>query len=192
MIITASVVKSNLNKAFDMFETAGISLNPKPTFEIKVTKASSYFAQVGTTNNRDHYILSVSRMLEVIGDDADINAELVDTLVHEIIHTQPGCFNHGTKFHKYADILNAAFPGVLHVDTYGNLAKYHVTREQLLTYCAKIKSGSKVVYQITCPCCKNTWNYARDCKMVKLVRAGRPLNCGRCGTQKFSLKTVRV
>lgn len=61
---------------------------------------------------------------ELIAEDPDafdieISSSLIElapewgiktVIAHEIIHTLPNCFNHGTEFKKYADKINKAYP----------------------------------------------------------------------------------
>ncbi len=35
---------------------------------------------------------------------------LKDTIVHELLHTVPGCFDHGTKWKRYAELVNRTYP----------------------------------------------------------------------------------
>lgn len=48
-----------------------------------------------------HHQISVST------NAGDTIAEIMDVLYHELIHTMPGCQNHGTKFKQIANLVNS-------------------------------------------------------------------------------------
>lgn len=64
-------------------------------------------------------LLGVCYEIEVAGcmlaDNVD-EMEIRDTIMHELIHTCPRCFDHGYYFHHYAEIVNRKYG--YHVDTY--------------------------------------------------------------------------
>ena len=45
-------------------------------------------------------------LLEVSLDDQPVK----DTIVHELLHTVPGCFKHTGKWRQYADLINKLLP----------------------------------------------------------------------------------
>ena len=55
--------------------------------------------------SRSGFDLYISAVLLESGTDE----EIMNTICHELIHTIPGCFNHGETFKKYAKILNESF-----------------------------------------------------------------------------------
>lgn len=48
----------------------------------------------------------VSSLLEDSLDDQPVK----DTIVHELLHTVPGCFKHTGKWRQYADLINKLIP----------------------------------------------------------------------------------
>lgn len=78
-----------------------ISKNINPTIRI----SNRYKKTLATcTKAKDEYILTVSSH---ILDSA--NKVLEEIILHELIHTINGCFNHGAKFKKYCNILNEKY-----------------------------------------------------------------------------------
>lgn len=98
-----------------------------------------------------------SRLLE--NDDA-----LLETLLHEIIHTCKGCFNHGAKWKKYAEKINVRYGT--------NLKRCTSESEKAITPVAP-------KYIIKCKKCG--YEYPRT-KLTKMVQGGyKNCKCGICG-----------
>ena len=51
--------------------------------------------------NKGNYIIRISKYSDV--------DTMEGTIFHEIIHTFPGCLNHGTAFQEYAGIINRLY-----------------------------------------------------------------------------------
>lgn len=102
----------------------------------------------------------------ILADNVD-EMEIRDTIMHELIHTCPGCFDHGSVFHHYAKIVNRKYG--YHVDTYAD-------REQLEAAGVVIKE-SEYKYILRCSKCGHEWKYKRIGKILENPWA---YNCG-CG-----------
>ena len=50
-----------------------------------------------------YYTIEVAPCM--LGDDVEVEA-VKDTIIHELIHTCPGCMNHGTEWKRRAQIVN--------------------------------------------------------------------------------------
>ncbi|MBE5905876.1 MAG: SprT family zinc-dependent metalloprotease [Lachnospiraceae bacterium] len=91
-----------------------------------------------------------------------------ETILHEMLHTCPGCMKHTGKWKQYADYLNAS---------YG----YHIKRVTLgkekgiENYVAK---RQPVKYLFTCEVCGAIIRRKRESKFTRNYRQYR---CGRCG-----------
>lgn len=49
-----------------------------------------------------HFIISVSKNIKYDGD-------MLNTVIHELLHTCPVCQNHGTLWQAYANVINARY-----------------------------------------------------------------------------------
>lgn len=49
------------------------------------------------------YEISINQILL---DERNSEDGLMDTIIHELLHTCPGCCDHGTKWKRYAEIVN--------------------------------------------------------------------------------------
>lgn len=55
---------------------------------------------------RGGFAIQVNKRL--LDDDADLNG-LKSTIIHELLHTCKGCWNHGAEFKRLAKIVNDAY-----------------------------------------------------------------------------------
>ncbi|MBQ9460398.1 MAG: SprT-like domain-containing protein [Clostridia bacterium] len=87
----------------DQAKKAGVPISDNIDSHVIVnTRAKTRFGQCTFKNG--HYTIELSSRL--------LNAperSCRQTLAHELIHTCPGCGNHGDVFKKYADILNRRY-----------------------------------------------------------------------------------
>ena len=108
------------------------------------------------------YIIEISK--NVLGcREEDIRM----IMAHELIHTCPGCFDHGKKWKKYASVAR---------ERLGYLISRTVSPEDLAI--ADI-SREEPRYKITCPVCGQTFIRKRMCP---LIRTPERYRCGRCGS----------
>lgn len=56
----------------------------------------------------DVYDISISRMLL---QDEVADQKIRDTIIHELLHTVPGCMNHTGKWRELAQMVNRELPG---------------------------------------------------------------------------------
>lgn len=101
-----------------------------------------------------------------------------ETILHEILHTCPGCMKHTGQWKQYAELLNAR---------YG----YHIKRvtkgEEKGVENYEVKSRP-VKYIFTCEVCGAVIRRKRESKFTRNYRQYR---CGRCGG-RFQRATVTI
>lgn len=85
--------------------------------------------------------------------------QLKEVIIHEILHTCKGCFNHGKRWKAYAVLVNKA---------YG----YHVSRT---ADCEGLEQAYR--YEIICENCGNVFLRMRK---SKVVRKPENYRCGKC------------
>lgn len=78
---------------------------------------------------------------------------LMNTLMHEVLHTVDGCMNHGKQWKYYAGIINLK---------YGLNIKASTTAAE-----KKIEDNDSYNYIIACPKCGYQWKYIRMSQCVK-------------------------
>lgn len=117
------------------------------------------------------FVIEVNQQLL---DDKITDVSTKTTIIHEIIHTCPGCMNHGEKWKKWADVMNKK---------YG----YNITR----TTSAEDKGIERTIedykYTITCAKCGCTSYYMRKSRVVEhITSGGKRCRCGACGSHDFT------
>ncbi len=103
----------------------------------------------------------------VLLDEQNPVSALKETIIHELLHTCPGCMNHGERWKYYADRVNAA---------YGYHIKATNSKEEKGIKDNRMISGK--VYQLRCLRCGTTIYKYRMCKVVKNPSA---FVCSKCG-----------
>ena len=124
------------------------------------------------------YVIQINACL--LMDDVD-DMGLMDTLVHEVLHTCDGCMNHGPLWKHYADIMNRK---------YGyNIKRLNSASEKGL----ESVRLSRAKYIIRCLDCGEVYTYEREGRAVKLIkRYGFNSGCScRCGSRRLSLGDMR-
>lgn len=120
-----------------------------------------------TVHGETAYTIKVSERLlnESVPDDFVKNV-----LIHELIHTVDGCFNHGPKFKAHAAEINRAYP------------QYHISRcessESVAAYGIEYVPVGTVKYIFKC---KNCGQIIRRRKRTKFVENYQNYRCGKCG-----------
>lgn len=92
--------------------------------------------------NKNNYIICISKYSDV--------DTMEDTIFHEIIHTFPGCLNHGTAFQKYAGIINRLYN--MNIGTYGRMPK------------------NRTNVKLVCPCCKKVLYQYKDLNNLQVLK----------------------
>ena len=109
-----------------------------------------------------------SYYIELSGKIMPCEDRVIETvLLHELLHTCPGCMNHGFRWKKYAEIIN---------QKYG----YEITASSRYETFGMENPESRepVKYTILCTNCGNRIERRRRCPLVEKADRYR---CGKCG-----------
>ena len=124
------------------------------------------------------YVIEIASILLAEGVK---KSALMDTLLHEMLHTCSGCMNHGTLWKRYANIINTK---------YG----YHIKR---VTSSAEKgmepQTISQAKYKIECLGCGTVNYYLRRSRAVQLIEAkpiGGSCYCNRCKSHNFKVEML--
>lgn len=109
--------------------------------------------------------INVSERL--LKDDIDDQIAL-DTIMHELLHTVPGCFNHGEKWKVYAKYINQKLP------------QYNITRVVKDGETGLTIEHKQPVYKYILRCTKCGQEIKRQ-KASKIITNYKRYRCGRCG-----------
>ena len=98
--------------------------------------------------------------------DLGLHGDVKSTIVHELIHTVAGCYNHGQKFQEIARLLSNAYN--MELGTYAGVREMELSREYRI---------SKAKYALQCKKCGQLILRQRATRLVKLPTT---YSCG-CG-----------
>lgn len=139
-------IKDTVKKCFEMVYDVGIDLGDI----YKITINKRMYSSLGRCKRSgDYFEIEINPALL---DSPKIDLE--DTILHEMIHTVDGCWNHGAEWKRNAKIIN---------DRYG----YSISRCGITEACRKRRAEhSPYRYAVECPVCGHQWKFERWCKTV--------------------------
>lgn len=157
MALTTKELNIMLEEGIQMIEDAGIIVgNIKPKVIINKRSKRS-LGSCRYTGARNDFTIQISHRVLDIEED-----KVMDIVLHEILHSCPGCQNHGSIWQRHANTIN---------NTYGSN----------ITITANIKDlGVKPIeakYILKCDNCDNTWKRHTRSKLVKYPEQYK-CNCG--------------
>lgn len=91
------------------------------------------------------------------------------TLMHEIVHTCNGCFDHGKLFHKYGEIISDCYD--VEITTYVSNERMKIVEKAGVVH--KRKQPNSDSWEFKCIGCERIWRYSRKPKFLK---AYEPIN----------------
>lgn len=106
---------------------------------------------------------------------------LLNTMLHELLHSCPDCLNHGPKWREYAAILKARY-GV----NITRLAHLNEDERKILHKGYIRKRITSYRFTLTCPGCGHEWHYKKASRAVKLHDK---CECPICKTEGLQLST---
>ena len=127
----------------------------------------------------NRFVIEISKKLL----DENVSYEAtITTVLHEIIHTAPGCFKHTGLWKQYAEKVNAM--------TGFNIKRTSSYEEKGISEEVANINRLPVKYIVTCENCGHDNYYRKWCHTLDLVRDQIPnaVRCGRCGCDQFNLK----
>lgn len=109
-------------------------------------------------------------------DDRTPEKVLKNTLIHEILHTCPGCQNHGRLWKSYADRVNRL---------YGYEITTYISENEIkeVADAGTYSRDSTARYIMQCDGCKRRARYQR---MTEFVRNPVGKRCRYCGCKTFT------
>lgn len=163
-------LKSIANQCIKELNEIGIEPPKIQKFTIN-SRAAKRWGQCSRENGQ--FSIQIASVL--VEDDAPING-LKSTLMHEILHTMPNCFNHGNTWQAYADRVNKAYGyKITRVDSYKDKGFESNVLAQAHPY----------KYTVSCKTCGRQWYYRRNSSTVECCRRNHA-TCP-CGAENFSV-----
>lgn len=144
---------------------------------ITITNASSYWANIRRVKSHGDvsFSIRVSKTIELIPNEELAQRRLEETIIHELIHTIPGCMNHGSYFKHFCSLVNNNYPNRYVIKTRTNSEDYGVA----------IENKPKFKYEIVCTHCGKKYYYARKPKYDI-----RNYTCGKCHKDGLIIRSI--
>lgn len=137
-------------RCMDMLDRIGIQYGNIQEVTVN-TRAKSRWGQCKSVPGCFTINVNVALLDEGISDDG-----LINTLLHELLHSVSGCMNHGVKWKAAADQVYRA---------YGIRIKRTSTSEEKGVSVETVEPNYK--YFVKCPDCGYVFKYMRMCECVK-------------------------
>lgn len=165
--MTINRTQKDLNKMLStaIEQVTSLGLNPSPIDEtIYLTRATKTYGKCERIDGG--FAIHVSKYFK----DND-EGELMNMLVHEVLHTVPNCFDHGKSWKSAAELANKTFG-------------YNISRLSNFKMNGMSESQKEVMYKyiIVCEDCGNELRRQRKSKLVTNVEK---YTCGACGGRLF-------
>ena len=114
---------------------------------------------------------------------------VMNTLIHELLHSLPNCMNHGEIWKRYANKYNRVHGTTISRTSPldGNYKKFkeEIDKQRGNTQHKNHSVYSDGKHKVTCSKCNKSWYYERAGRVVKLAMQNKKLVCPNCGSQPF-------
>lgn len=187
-MITINEIKKHLVTANEIMINNIVEYKPIRFIDIKISKARTFLGKIcrvrnKITNNFEYKLRVSGPIFDSFKTEEAKEKQLISTLIHELIHTCPGCFNHGSVFKRNCYIINFNTHNKYHVSTREDLhanEEFNYDRLDELKPRRKVKVASH--FEIYCPDCKRV--VARRYTNCRLVKHPEEYYC-KCGCNKL-------
>ena len=179
MLLTSSLIKEYIKKGNKILIDSYPEYKNPTISSIRITSAKSYWGQILKTPDNS-WSLKISNYISLIEDEKSFQCRLMSCVIHELIHTIDGCFNHGKKFKQIAAAVNLRYP------------QYNITTETAAEDYNITIPESPNKYKVTCTQCGYSYFYKRKSGVWSYVnKPHSPYCCGRCGNNSFTGEVLR-
>lgn len=157
------------NYGLEVVEACGIEYGNIVDVSIN-TRAKSRFGQCRYNRVMGTYTINISRF--ILNDDIDDKA-VMETIIHEILHTVEGCMNHGKKWKSLGKIVEREFGYCI-----TRTSDYNKFSDSLEKKMEVERATKKSNYVFKCAGCGQI---IRRERMSKFVKYYKHYKCGVCG-----------
>lgn len=132
-----------VEKCDGIMESCGLELPTEITYSLnsRFSKAMGRCDYKGKKNGKPVYIIQIAQSYFEAYLDAGQESKIEDTILHEMCHALPKCFNHGYEWQRVTGIINRKFG-------------YHLQRcyemDEIITAVKTSKNPCKEVYCTRC------------------------------------------
>lgn len=175
MVVTRDLVYDELEIATTIVKSAYVDFEEPVIERVKISHARSFWGQIRSLGGRC-FELKVSDVFNEIPNEEKAKKRFLGMLVHELLHTIPGCMNHGNKWKTVAERVNRLYPR-LSVKRTTDMFEYGIVRKR-----------SDMKYKITCHECGNEFFRRRKTIHTDENYLNTFCRCGMCNARgKFEV-----
>ena len=190
--ITYTNFNSLVEKTLNEFKALGFNVNTIPSnYTLELNNRA--LKRLGRCESKggNRYVIQINEFHNKLSPATSV----MDTLIHELLHSLPKCMNHGEIWKRYANKYNSVY-GTTISRTSPLDGNYKIFKEEMEKKKGNTQHKNHSVYsdgkhKITCSKCDTSWYYERAGKIVKLAMQNKKLNCPYCGSQPFFYDVLR-
>ena len=151
--ITNDIINSAIENANIVLKNAYKNYVEPDIENVCVTKAKSYWMNIGKNRSyKKGWGIHISNQFEKIPDEKAAQLRFETSMIHELIHTIPGCLHHGRNFKNIGRLVNKMY------------SKSNPAEPKCLEdYGVQVQEQSPK-YKITCQNCGKDYLYMRKPK----------------------------
>lgn len=177
MQITESTIREHLQFAEEIVEECCPKFSRPDSYKIGISTGRSFWATV--TKDRNYPLnvrLKVTKVFEEIPDEALAEQRLTGCMIHELLHTIPGCMNHGKNWKAQAQRINSKYP-YYDVQRCTSMTDYGIDKQ---------KDIRPDKYRVKCATCGKEWKYKKKPNVWHVVNKGHSsYRCPHCSGDVF-------
>jgi hypothetical protein len=133
----------------------------------------------------NNYIIQINEFHNKLSPGTSV----MNTFIHELLHSLPKCMNHGEIWKRYANKYNTVYGTTISrtspLDGHYKTFKKEIEKQRGNTQHKNHSVYSDGKHKVTCSKCASSWYYERAGKIVKLAMQNKKLTCPHCGSQPF-------
>lgn len=185
-VITYSNFHSLVEIILNEFKTLGFNVTTTPSnYTLELNNRALKRLGRCETKSGNRYVIQINEFHNKLSPETSV----MDTLIHELLHSLPKCMNHGEIWKRYANKYNSVY-GTTISRTSPLDGNYKIFKEEMEKKKGNTQHKNHSVYsdgkhKVTCSKCNKSWYYERAGKIVKLAMQHKKLNCPHCGSQPF-------
>ena len=140
------------------------------------TRRVKNFATCTKVGDHQYKIVVNQHYLELASAD-----NVHNTLMHEVIHSVPGCMNHKDPWKRVAKKVNATY-------TFTEIKRLGHDDNYWKEYASQHKRKLDYAYVVTCDECGHQWRYKKKCTVVNTAEKGT-CTCPYCKSHWFTVSS---
>ena len=177
MKLTTDVIYDAIHQAKGILREVDDFNFENKDYIVEIVNAKSFWAEIKKFF-LDIYRIKVSKIFEKIEDEEQAKERLVGCMIHEIIHSQKGCMNHGANFKRWAEKVNRKYPQYK-VQRCNSSAEYNIDK-------STVGRQHTTRWVLNCNHCNKEFTYMRKPKYLYSFTHGGG-QCPTCGGRGFHL-----